>query len=167
MSKLPALVLSAALVLAGGAASAAVKDGTDGNDQLTGTSGKDTLRGKAGNDRLLGLGGDDLLIGGPGSDVIKGGAGLDDMGGGTGADLLVAGFDDSVDRLYGGPGSDVLSIYHADEASGGSGPDKIVVIDPEPGVFIQCGGGDDVVVVEGRLPAHTVTDGCEDVQPAG
>jgi hypothetical protein len=31
----------------------------------------------------------------------------------------------------------------------------------------MCGGGEDVVVVDGQLPAHAVTDDCEDVQPVG
>ena len=75
MLRLAVLALTTALVLAGGAASAVVKNGGPGDDRLNGTDEADTLRGKGGNDRLLGLGGDDLLVGGPGNDSIKGGRG--------------------------------------------------------------------------------------------
>jgi hypothetical protein len=48
MTKLPALALTAALVLSGGAASAVVKNGDSGADRLTGTHAEDTLRGRGG-----------------------------------------------------------------------------------------------------------------------
>jgi Ca2+-binding RTX toxin-like protein len=163
-SAVPALALTASLVLVGGVASATVKNGGPGVDNLTGTSAKDTLRGRGGDDRLTGLAGGDLLVGGRGNDRIKGGPGLDDMGGGTGDDLVIAGFDNTDDRAYGGPGDDIVSGYHADQLSGGGGDDRMVLIDPEPGAFVLCGKGEDTVVTEGKPPAGTIADDCEHLQ---
>lgn len=57
----------------------------------------------------------------------------------------------------------MVSIYRGDEASGGSGDDKIVVIDPDEDTFILCGAGEDTVVSEGKPPAGVVGDDCESV----
>ena len=95
--------------------------------------------------------------------MIKGGPGLDDLGGGTGDDRGLAGFDDAADRTYGGPGNDVLSIYRADEASGGRGRRQDRGHRPRAGMFILCGAGDDTVVSDGKPPAGTVADDCEDL----
>ena len=141
-----------------------VKNGGAGRDTLNGTSGKDTLRGRGGNDRLLGNGGDDLLVGGSGDDVIKGAAGLDDMGGGAGDDFLVAGFDGTDDRAYGGPGNDLCldlpwgpGVRSAPATTRSSSSTRTAT------TFILCGAGDDTVIAEGRPPAGTVADDCEEV----
>ena len=160
-----AIALTTALGLAGGAASAVVKNGSGGNDRLTGTASKDTLRGKGGNDFLNGLGGDDLLLGGPGNDQLKGGPGLDDLGGGDGNDRIVAGAaDNRNDRLYGGPGNDVLYVWGSDEVDADIGDDKIIVTYPGPDLFLQCGGGVDRVVLNEPAPASAfIDDDCEEV----
>jgi Ca2+-binding RTX toxin-like protein len=64
----------------------AIKDGTNGADNLTGTAGSDTLRGLGGNDTLKGLAGSDRLEGGAGNDTLEGGAGADDLDGGNNTD---------------------------------------------------------------------------------
>jgi Ca2+-binding RTX toxin-like protein len=167
MLRLPALVptavLTAALVLVGGAATAVVKNGGPGDDKLKGTNQTDTLRGRGGDDRLFGLGGDDLLVGGPDDDVVKGGQGLDDLGGGTGNDRVVAGFDNLADRTYGGPGADVIFIWGADSTSGGTGDDKIIATYPDPDMDILCGSGHDEVIFNEAHPG-VFLDGCEDVR---
>jgi hypothetical protein len=60
-----------------GASSAAVHEGTRGDDTLTGSGGDDVIIGKAGNDRLRGLAGNDTLVAGPGRDRLMGGRGDD------------------------------------------------------------------------------------------
>jgi Ca2+-binding RTX toxin-like protein len=164
MKRLSALVVIAALALSGGSASAVVKNGGEGDDNLKGTQGKDTLRGKGGDDRLFGLGGDDLLAGGPGNDAVKGGQGLDDIGGGTGDDRVIAGFDNLADRTYGGPGNDVIFIVGPDGTSAGPGNDKVVATYPDAEMFILCGPGDDEVVFNEKPPKGLVSDDCEDVR---
>jgi Ca2+-binding RTX toxin-like protein len=165
MKRLAALALTAALVLAGGVASAVVKTGGAGDDRLKGSQGKDTLRGNGGNDFLDGLGGDDLLLGGQGNDQLKGGPGLDDLGGGPGNDRIVAGAaDNRNDRLYGGPGNDVLYVWGSDEVDADIGDDKIIVTYPGPDLFLQCGGGVDRVVLNEPAPASAFIDNdCEEV----
>jgi Ca2+-binding RTX toxin-like protein len=163
MKRLAALVLTSALVLFGGAASAVVKNGGAGDDKFMGTQGNDTLRGKGGDDRLFGLGGDDLLVGGPGDDSVKGGQGLDDLGGGTGDDRINAGFDNVKDRTYGGPGNDVFFVFGPDEVSAGPGNDKVVAAYPSSEMFILCGSGSDEVIFNEPAPAGVVSDDCENV----
>ena len=166
MFRLPALVLTVVLVLAGGAASAVVKNGGAGADKLKGSPHADTLRGRGGDDRLFGLGGPDLLVGGPDDDVVKGGPGLDDLGGGTGDDRVLAGFDNVGDRTYGGPGEDVIFIFGPDEASAGPGADKVVATYPDADMLIQCSGGDDEVIFNEKPPKGIVSDDCEHVEVA-
>jgi Ca2+-binding RTX toxin-like protein len=163
MLRLPAIVLTATLVLGGGAASAVVKNGTDGNDRLRGTSGSDTLRGKAGEDSLRGFGGDDLLKGGPDDDYLNGGPGLDDLGGGPGNDVILAGRDDVADRTYGQSGNDEIYVFGRDQASAGGGDDRIIATYPARGMFIMCGTGEDEVVFNQTPPPHATFDDCEDV----
>jgi len=160
----PALALSVSLVLAGGAATAVVKNGTAGDDRLRGTGGSDTLRGKPGDDKLMGLGGDDFLKGGPGVDYVNGGQGLDDIGGGPGNDVILAGRDRFEDRLYGQSGDDEIYVWGDDQATAGGGDDLIYATYPGSGMFIICGTGRDEVVFNQPPPAGTVTtDDCEDV----
>jgi hypothetical protein len=164
MLRAATLVLTSALILCSGPATAVVRNGGSGNDRLDGTQQADTLKGKGGDDRLFGLGGPDLLVGGPGDDSVKGGPGLDDLGGGTGDDRIIAGFDDLADRTYGGPGDDVIFVQGPDEASGGTGNDRIVATYPDAAMFIQCGPGDDELIFNEKPPRSIVTDDCEDVQ---
>lgn len=166
MLKTGAVVLTTALVLAGGAASADVKDGGNGDDWLVGTSSGDTLRGLGGRDFLNGLGGDDVLLGGIGVDKLKGGPGRDRLDGGGGNDRLVAGAADGVlDRLYGGPGNDVFYVWGADLVDAGIGDDKIIVTYPTAGLSITCGGGVDRVVLNEEPPTSASINygDCEEV----
>jgi hypothetical protein len=65
-----ALLVTAALLVAGGATLAATKVGDSGNDRLRGTNKADKLVGKGGNDLLVGRGANDLLKGGGGRDRL-------------------------------------------------------------------------------------------------
>ena len=164
MHKLPTLLVTAALLVSGGAAYAEVLNGTAFDDRLRGTPGADTLRGKPGNDKLMGLDGDDLMLGGPGRDYLNGGRGLDDIGGGSGRDVILAGRDPFVDRTYGQGGSDEIYVFGDDEVSGGGGNDLIIATYPGSAMFIMCGAGHDEVVFNQTPPSGTVTtDDCEDV----
>jgi hypothetical protein len=73
-SALLAVALAGAAV---GVTSAAVREGTRGDDRLTGGGGDDVMIGKPGDDRLRGLGGDDTLVGGAGRDRLVAGRGDD------------------------------------------------------------------------------------------
>ena len=163
MKLLVVMALTAALFLAGGAASAVVKNGGPGDDRLRGTNADDTLRGKAGGDSLRGYGGDDLLIGGSGEDYLNGGPGLDDLGGGSGNDVILAGRDAVADRTYGQSGNDEIYVFGKDQASAGSGDDLIYATYPDKGMFILCGTGEDEVIFNQTPPKHAVFDDCENV----
>jgi len=173
MKRLAALVLTVALLLAlllaGGAATAVVKDGGPGADRLRGTGADDTLRGKGGDDSLRGFAGDDLLKGGAGDDYLNGGPGLDDLGGGSGNDVILAGRDAVADRVYGQSGNDEIYVFGADQASAGGGDDLVYATYPDKGMFIMCGTGHDEVIFNQTPPKHAVFDDCEDVHvvPAG
>jgi Ca2+-binding RTX toxin-like protein len=164
MKRLAALIVTAALVLAGGSASAVVKNGGAGDDRLRGTNADDTLRGKGGSDSLRGKGGDDLLKGGPGGDYLNGGPGLDDLGGGSGNDVILAGRDAAPDRTYGQSGNDEIYVFGKDQASAGGGDDLIYATYPDTGMFIMCGTGEDEVIFNETPPKHSVFDDCEDVR---
>jgi Ca2+-binding RTX toxin-like protein len=72
-----ALLAVSALAQAVGVISAAVREGTRGDDRLIGGGRGDVIIGKPGDDRLLGLGGNDTLVGGTGRDRLVGGRGDD------------------------------------------------------------------------------------------
>ena len=163
MKRLAVLVLTVGLLLAGGAATAVVKNGSPGDDRLRGTSGNDTLRGKAGDDSLRGFAGDDLLKGGSGGDYLNGGPGLDDLGGGPGDDVILAGRDSVADRTYGQSGNDEIYVFGKDQASAGGGDDLIYATYPDKGMFIMCGTGEDEVIFNETPPTHAVFDDCENV----
>ncbi|WP_051246553.1 calcium-binding protein [Nocardioides halotolerans] len=164
MNRVAALVVTLALLLVGGGASAVVKNGSPGDDRLRGTSGDDTLRGKGGSDNLRGKAGDDLLKGGPGDDYLNGGPGLDDLGGGPGDDVILAGRDAVADRTYGQSGNDEIYVFGNDQASAGGGNDLIYATYPDDGMFIMCGTGRDQVVFNEPPPPHSVFDDCENVR---
>ena len=68
-----AVFVAVTLVVAGGAALAVSKVGTNGPDILRGTNKSDFLSGRGGGDDIYGLGGTDDLQGGPGKDFLFGG----------------------------------------------------------------------------------------------
>jgi Ca2+-binding RTX toxin-like protein len=72
-----ALLAVALAVALAGVTSAAVREGTRGDDRLTGGGRDDVMIGKPGDDRLRGLGGNDTLIGGAGRDRLVAGRGDD------------------------------------------------------------------------------------------
>jgi Ca2+-binding RTX toxin-like protein len=73
-SALLAVALAGAAV---GVTSAAVREGTRGDDRLIGGGRDDVIIGKPGDDRLRGLGGNDTIVGGAGRDLLVGGRGDD------------------------------------------------------------------------------------------
>ncbi|WP_122257040.1 calcium-binding protein [Pseudomonas syringae] len=105
---------------------AALLDGTDGNDTITGYDTADTLLGLSGNDTLNGRNGNDLLYGGDGKDSLNGEAGDDSLLGGAGNDTLSGG--EGNDILDGGMGNDSLE--------GGKGSDTYI---------FRKGSGQDIV----------------------
>jgi hypothetical protein len=108
-------------------------DGTDGDDALKGSSGEDTIRGLGGDDRINGGRGDDCLSGQGGEDTLKGGADDDEITGGRGQDVLM-----------GGSGDDLIRAFRGAR-------DRI-----------DCGGGEDTVVVSGNR--DEVSGNCEKVR---
>ena len=155
----------------GGAAYAAVVEGTPGADDLAGGNAPDTLLGGAGRDSLDGRGGDDLLRGEEGDDTLIDLAGDDVLRGGPGGDTF--GGNPGDDKVFGGLGSDILlDDAGEDEFSGGAGDDVISVPGFGPGPpglpfesdTISCGPGDDRVVAH---RADRVAGDCEDVDRIG
>jgi Tol biopolymer transport system component len=119
-------------------------DAGAGNDEIEGDGsslqGNDTEIGGPGDDRLAGRAGNDLLFGdereptGPaGNDEIVGGSGRDTLVGGGGNDLLMGAYDG--DRILAGSGNDVVSLLGGDTT------------DPNGTVYVDCGPGTDVVVI--------------------
>jgi Tol biopolymer transport system component len=147
------------------------KVATAGNDVMAGTDGPDLLEGKGGSDKLEGLGGDDelegdgaslqgddTLIGGDGDDRLAGRAGNDrlfgdstDNSGTPGNDELVGG--SGRDLLVGGGGNDALmGAYDGDRIIAGTGNDTVGLLggdttDPNGTVYVDCGSGVDLVVI--------------------
>ena len=105
-----------------------------GNDVFTDGSGAGDGAGGLGNDRLDGGLGDDAIRGGRGADRLRGGAGRDRVNGEEGEDVLL----------------------------GGAGPDRILADDNRRDLRIDCGPGDDRVLIDSGLdprPRH-----CEDIR---
>lgn len=146
--------------------------GTNGADSLVGSGAAELLEGKGGADRVFGGGGDDelegdgaslqggdLLMGGSGNDRIAGRSGDDRLygdarsatAGPPGADELVGG--SGRDLLVGGPGNDLLlARYDGDRVLAGAGNDVVNLLGGDTGdenarVFVDCGPGRDVVVI--------------------
>lgn len=136
----------AALLVAGFAtsATAAVINGTSGDDVLTGTAKGDTIHGLAGDDVLKGLRGEDTMYGGPGADQLYGGKDTDRQA--------------WPDLLYGGPGADRIVAHQSDKVYAGRGNDTVKVA----GAFIvvRCGPGDDTVDVRKGAAFYKLI-GCE------
>jgi Ca2+-binding RTX toxin-like protein len=166
LPRLATAIAAITLVLATGPspAHAVIKNGGPGGDRLDGTSERDILRGKQGDDRLFGYAGNDNLIGGTGDDKLKGGPGGDDIVGGGGNDRLVAGFDNVRDYALGLIGNDVIYVSGNDEADGGEGDDRIFATYPAPGMRIDCGSGDDTLVLNEEPGAGVGISGCEEVE---
>jgi Ca2+-binding RTX toxin-like protein len=171
-----------------GAATAGMTiEGTAGVDDFSATSGDDLLRGLGGGDALYGGAGNDLIEGGDGDDLIDGEFGDDQLMGGAGDDVLHDASTGS-DRLYGEDGSDQLTIdrqwfptgpttslldggegpdgltfigrasYDDAVMIGGGGNDNIYVLTARS-VSIDAGGGDDLVRLDFRARATTLTLG--------
>jgi len=136
--------------------------GWERGDLLEGKGGADKLDGRGGDDELEGDGttrqGGDLMLGGPGNDRLAGRAGDDrifgdgtDAGGGAGNDELVGGL--GRDTLVAGPGDDLVAgAYDGDRVLAGDGNDVVMLLggdtgDPNGTVFVNCGPGLDVVVI--------------------
>lgn len=121
--------------------------GDAGDDCLEGSEGYDALDGGPGNDRLIGADGPDELVGGPGDDTLVGGR-LDGGGQVTGPE-----------RFDGGPGDDVvLPAPGFSYVALGAGDDRVLAADGTAGA-VDCGPGDDRVVVD----AADLVRGCEHV----
>jgi Ca2+-binding RTX toxin-like protein len=156
--------LSLTLLAVAAPAHAVIKNGGPDDDRLDGTAKRDILRGKQGNDRLFGYAGDDNLIGGTGDDRLKGGPGGDDLVGGGGNDRIVAGFDDVRDYALGLIGDDVIYVWGNDEADGGEGDDLIFATYPSAGMRVDCGPGEDVLILNEEPGPAVGIAGCETVR---
>lgn len=78
---------------------AAIYNGSQGNDLYTGTDGNDEIHGWSGNDVLSGGAGDDILDGGSGSDTLAGGAGDDVYLVNTRSDLVIERPNEGIDTV--------------------------------------------------------------------
>lgn len=124
-------------------------------DIVRGDGGDNTLRGTAGDDRIRGLGGDD---------TIRSRGGADEVWGGPGDDLIDSGTDDAAaDDVDGGRGADRIFVRFDDDVAGGPGRDRIEAVFAGPGMEIDCGRGDDVVIYNQPSP-QVETTGCERVR---
>jgi RTX calcium-binding nonapeptide repeat (4 copies) len=103
-----ALLAVSALAQAVGVTSAAVREGTPGDDRLIGGGRDDVMIGKPGDDRLRGLGGDDTLVGGAGRDLLVGGRGDD----------TISSRDRARDTVRCGPGWDTVVADATDDVPG-------------------------------------------------
>jgi Ca2+-binding RTX toxin-like protein len=130
-----------ALVVGSGAAVAAVKFGTDGQDFLVGTKDDDVLHGKGGIDFIDGRGGNDVLYGGAGGDEVVSFPGDDILFGGRGNDFVIEGKGNN--SLFGGGGNDFFQATAIDPDRPGS-----VNSTPKKRDVVFCGSGRDTVVVD-------------------
>jgi Ca2+-binding RTX toxin-like protein len=169
---LTVVAVALAVLVVGGAAVAAVRVGTNGDDRLRGTNGDDAMSGLGGNDVLLGLQGDDAMLGGEGRDAVlggdeigpergdralNGGPGGDFVGGGRGSDGLVGA--EGRDFLFAGPINE--SSDAVDGIAAGSGDDAVFAYnEPAARDVISCGSGVDGVLVDAK---DSVSRDCERV----
>jgi Ca2+-binding RTX toxin-like protein len=130
-------------------------------DILLGTSGNDTLRGLAGNDGITGGAGDDLIEGGEGDDLLYGGGGADIIQGGGGDDHIFAGAAGEFDRPS-EPGrvwaphqgatvitrgfSWGIDQFEQENSSFVHPMGGYLVVPNNPGVIVDGGTGEDVIV---------------------
>jgi Ca2+-binding RTX toxin-like protein len=105
--------------------------GTPLADKYVGTAGPDHATLLAGDDLAAGGGGPDGLRGARGNDRLVGGGGADHLFGGAGQDRLVPG--PGPDKVWGGPRNDTIQV----------------AVDHEPD-YVDCGRGDDLVVLVGE-----------------
>jgi len=126
-----ALVVMTALLLAGGAVLA--KSITCTGGECLGTKGADTIAGSPGNDQIRGGAGRDVIDGNGGGDVIRGGGGNDT--------ITAIGLDSQRDTIFGGKGDDQIGVEENNSAD-----------------TVDCGPGQDTVVLEKGV--DTVTN-CE------
>ncbi len=141
--------------------------GTPGADKLRGTgfadgiragAGDDRVRGRRGNDCVYGQAGTDSLLGGPGSDRLRGSLAADSLLGGKGRDRISG--NAGRDLVAGGPGRDALrGGMQPDQISGGAGSDKVNTRGGGRDL-IQCGQGNDRVVLGFR---DSAAEDCESV----
>lgn len=103
-----AVFVTAAFLVAAGAAGARVIVGTSGNDRLVGTAKADTLSG---------LGGRDVILAGAGADSVLAGAGRDVVDAGPGNDLVSVEYDGARDSARCGPGLDTVTADLADSVA--------------------------------------------------
>jgi len=141
--------------------------GGAGPDRIYGETSPDSMDGGAGADFIQGDGGGDSLSGGDGPDRIFGGFGLDRIDGGAGNDVLDGG--NAIDRIHGGAGDDLIHggtahdylhgeegndvIYsdgQGDEIWAGSGDDIVYTNNGTAMGPVDCGAGDDTLVVTPR-----------------
>lgn len=139
--------------------------GRGGDDELYGETGADRLVGGSGNDWLEGSSGDDVMLGQSGDDVIVGGFGHDRAQGGSGDDVINTGAaEDRIDggsgndTLHGGSGGDlvrggsgddwVFGDSGPDRLYGGPGNDTVFANDGGRDLLIDCGPGEDTVVMD-------------------
>lgn len=164
-------VVTTAVLLASGAALAAVFNGTAADDNLAGTAEADELYGRGGNDVLRGLAGDDLVDGDEGGDELYGGnvagegVGVDTLRGELGNDGLMGG--PGADNLSGGANDDLIVDGPADDAAddtiaGGGGNDDVNAANvPAAKDTISCGEGTDRVRAD---DLDAVASDCENVE---
>lgn len=120
-------------------------------EHFTGTRGADTFVGTAGPDQATLLDGNDVARGGEGRDGLRGAGGNDRLVGGGGADHLSGGA--GHDRLVPGDG--------ADHVWGGAGDDDIELAADGSVDRVDCGPGDDLVVVIGEPDPLDALVNCE------
>ncbi len=128
------MVMALIVALTAGVATAAIVDGTAGNDRLVGTDKADRINGKAGDDKIYGKNGNDEMIGAPGNDLLSGSGGNDNIIAGLGRDQVQAsGGDDTIkadngdvsDKIFCGSGFDVARV-DIDDLVGGSSVGEIL-----------------------------------------
>lgn len=163
------IVVLGVLLFAGAAIAANVR--CDGG-ACRGTGKADKITGSSRPDRIKALGGSDRVGGGRGNDRIVAGAGADTVGGSYGRDKISGG--EHNDRISGGFGGDRISAGGGtDNVFGESGNDHIVIAGDGANDFVDCGTGDnDVVVLDAQEqqpanPADFIAQtSCEDVRLA-
>jgi Ca2+-binding RTX toxin-like protein len=154
-SALLAVALAGAALLAVSAlASAAVREGTRGDDRLTGGGRDDVMIGKPGDDRLRGVGGNDTLVGGTGRDRLVGGRGDDTINSrdrvrdtvrcGPGMDTVVADASDDVPA----------SCEHASVSIAGFTGDSGSALIVATTSFNNGGGVVHLLLERPRMPLH-------------
>jgi len=141
------------VALSAGAASAAVKHGTNAGETLRGTAYADTLYGYGGADLLYGYGGKDVLYGGNEvgwGDKILGANGSDRLLGQKGDDALYGEKGD--DRAYGGYGEDLMVGGDGEDVlDGGPGADEVNAQDGQKDTVVIGTGEGDVVYYDRSL----------------